>query len=83
MADVFEDKPDERQAPEGVELKVSRFRPRYRQLTEQEKSLHDDIKRTAELMEVLFMRTPNTRERSIAFTKLEEAVMWSVKGLTG
>jgi hypothetical protein len=80
MAHLYEGQPDARQA--GTEIKTSRFRPRYRQLTDAEKLHHDLIKETAVSLELLFEGVPQGREVSIAFTKLEEAVMWAVKGLT-
>mgnify|MGYP001605845030 FL=1 len=78
---VFEGKPDGRQS-DDVSMKVSRFRPKYRSLTDQEKGLHDSPKATAVQLEDLFEQTPDGREKSIAMTKLEEAVMWAIKGLT-
>jgi hypothetical protein len=42
MADVYDGKPDGRQG--DAAQPVSRFRPRYRALTEDEKALHDAIK---------------------------------------
>lgn len=92
MADVFEGKPDERQAQEP--LKPTRFRPRYRQLTDTEKALHDEIKRKAEELEHLFNQTlvqasvrsedisAAARYKALAVTSLEESIMWAVKGLT-
>lgn len=84
MAHVFEGQPDARQSAD-VAHKVSRFRPTYRQLTDEEKALHDAIKTKASDLETLFESvkggTPS-REKSLAFTKLEEAVMWVVKDLT-
>lgn len=62
--------------------KPSRFRPVYRPLTEDEKALHDAIKMKAAELEALFERVRPCRETSLGFTKLEEAVMWAVKGLT-
>lgn len=62
---------------------VSRFRPRYRALDPAEIALHDAIKDAASALETLIESTPLSRERSIAITKLEEAIMWAVKGLTG
>lgn len=52
MTHVFDGEPDGRQADEHIP--VSRFRPRYRQLSEEEKKLHDDIKAKAAEMEALF-----------------------------
>lgn len=76
---VFEGKPDERQ---GGDIAVSRFRPRYRALTADEKALHDEIKAKAEELETLFMRVNPSRYRALSITALEEAVMWNVKELT-
>jgi len=41
MADVFEGKPDSRQSAD-INHPASRFRPTYRQLTAEEKVLHDE-----------------------------------------
>jgi hypothetical protein len=76
---VFEGKPDSRQAGD---IEVSRFRPRYRALTPEEKHLHDLIKAQAEALEELFMMVKPGRYRALSLTALEEAVMWNVKELT-
>lgn len=92
MAHVYEGTPDSRQS-DDVAAPVSRFRPRYRALTEDEKALHDAIKDKAAELEALFDRIAPVRGLrgldasvgrpvSIAHTKLEEAIMWAVKGLT-
>ena len=80
MTHVFEDKPDDRQANEHIP--TSRFRPRYRALTDEEKALHDAIKTKAAELEVLFEQVKPGRYRSLGMTALEEAVMWTVKELT-
>ncbi len=80
MANVFDGKPDSRQSDEHIP--VSRFRPRYRALTDDEKALHDAIKGKAEELETLFMKVPEGRYRALSLTALEEAVMWNVKQLT-
>lgn len=80
MADLYEGKPDERQATEAI--KTSRFRPRYRQLTDEEKALHDNIKAKAEELEALFDQVPAGRYSSLAMTSLETAIMWIIKQLT-
>jgi hypothetical protein len=80
MADVYEGKPDARQG--DADAKPSRFRPRYRALTEVEKALHDAIKGKAEELAELFERVKPGRYRSLGLTALEEAVMWTVKELT-
>lgn len=81
MANVFEGKPDARQS-EDTDLVVSRFRPKYRALTDDEKALHDEIKAKASELEALFERIKAGRYRSLGFTALEESVMWTVKELT-
>lgn len=61
---------------------MSIFRPVYRQLTDDEKKLTDDIKDRAEELHQLIQKMPKSRHQSVAITKLEEAVMWAVKGVT-
>lgn len=53
MSNVFEGQPDGRQSGD-VAMPVSRFRPRYRALTDDEKALHDAIKAKAAELEALF-----------------------------
>jgi hypothetical protein len=60
----------------------SPFRKRYRQLTAEEVQLHDAIKSHAENLYQLLKEVPAGRERSLAFTKLEESIMWGIKALT-
>lgn len=79
MPDVFEGAPDARQAGD---IKPSRFRPRYRQLTDEEKALHDALKEKAVELETLFNQVKDGRYKSLAFTSLEESIMWIVKELT-
>lgn len=80
MAHLYDEEPDSRQATE--EIKTTRFRPRYRQLTEDERGLHDEIKSKADELAVLFDRVPSGRYHALAITSLEIAVMWIVKQLT-
>ena len=80
MPHVFEGTPDSRQSEEKIE--TSRFRPRYRALTDEEKALHDAIKAKAVELETLFEQVKPGRYRSLGLTALEEAVMWTVKELT-
>ena len=80
MADVYEGKPDGRQADTAIA--VSRFRPRYRALTDDEKALHDQIKDKASELETLFAKVKPGRYNSLAITSLEQSVMWVVKELT-
>lgn len=81
---VYQDEknPDDRQTHLSTLPTDSRFRPRYRNLTAEEKSLHDTIKATASHLEALYNNVPDGREKSLAMTKLEESIMWIVKGLT-
>lgn len=57
------------------------FRKTYRELTPTEKMAIDRIKDKAYQLAIEFNPT-DTREKSIALTKLEEAVMWAVKGIS-
>lgn len=79
---VYEDQPDERQSND-IQEKVSRFRPKYRALTDEEKALHDEIKSKANELEELFEKVGPGRYASLAMTQLELSVMWIVKELTG
>lgn len=81
MPNVYEGKPDGRQS-DDVEHKVSRFRPTYRALTDDEKALHDEIKTKAAELEAVFEKVKNGRYKSLAMTELETSVMWIVKELT-
>jgi hypothetical protein len=81
MAHVFEGTPDARQSPQTT-TPVSRFRPVYRALTDDEKALHDDLKAKAVELEALFARVKPGRYNALAITSLEQAVMWIVKELT-
>lgn len=56
------------------------FRPEYRELKRTEKEQIDVVKDRA--MALLQTFPVGTRESAIATTKLEEAVMWAVKGMT-
>lgn len=78
---LYEGQPDARQS-DKVSEKVSRFRPTYRALTENEKVLHDQIKAKAVELEQLFDQVGTGRYASLAMTNLETAVMWIVKELT-
>ena len=82
MTNTYKGTPDARQS-DDVTAPVSRFRPRYRALGEAELALHDEIKSAAAALEAAFEKVAPSRELSLGMTKLEEAVMWTVKGLTG
>jgi hypothetical protein len=81
MSNVYEGKPDARQS-EDVNMPVSRFRPRYRALTDDEKALHDDLKNKAAELEALFSKVKPGRYNALAMTSLEQSIMWIVKELT-
>jgi hypothetical protein len=81
MTHVFEGTPDARQS-DKVDEPVSRFRPKYRALTEDEKVLHDALKFQAGVLETLIEQVKPGRYRSLGITALEEAIMWTVKELT-
>lgn len=78
---VYSGEPDGRQSAD-VAMPTSRFRPRYRALTDDEKALHDAIKGKAAELEALFEQVKPGRYRSLGLTELEAAVMWVVKELT-
>lgn len=66
------------------------FRGNYRELTEEEKALVMQIKESAQSLYELIAGNPDEatnatkgRALSLAKTKLEESVMWAVKGITG
>jgi hypothetical protein len=81
MTNVYDGPTDGRQQPTTT-APVSRFRPRYRALTDDEKALHDEIKNKAAELEELFGRVKPGRYNSLALTSLEQSVMWVVKELT-
>ena len=62
--------------------KPSRFRPRYRKLTPEELALHDLVKAKAAELETLIEQAPGGREKSLALTYLEEAIMRAVRAIT-
>ena len=87
MSHVYDGEPDGRQSAD-VAHPVSRFRPTYRALTDEEKALHDEIKSAAVSMESLIARCGTApgpmqgRYRALALTALEESIMLAVKALT-
>jgi hypothetical protein len=80
MAHVYEGQPDGRQADTAIP--VTRFRPKYRALSDAEKALHDEIKDKATELEAVFNKVKTGRYASLAMTSLEQSVMWIVKELT-
>lgn len=81
MANIYEGKPDGRQS-DDPKMQVSRFRPQYRALSDDEKALHDELKNKAAELEALYARVKPGRYNSLAITALEQSVMWVVKELT-
>jgi hypothetical protein len=81
MSSVYDGPPDGRQS-DRVDEPLSRFRPRYRALADDEKALHDEIKAAYATVEALVERLHAGRYRSLAMTALEESCMWAVKELT-
>lgn len=58
------------------------FRPVYRELTQEEQALVMKVKQAAATVGNLLEEAGQSREISLAKTKLEECVMWAVKGVT-
>ena len=81
MANVYDGPIDGRQS-DNVAEPVSRFRPRYRALTDSEKQLHDELKNTAACLESLYAKVKPGRYNALAITALEQSVRWIVKELT-
>lgn len=80
MPNVYAGKTDARQSE--TPIKTSRFRPRYRPLTDDEVKLHDAIKDKAVELEELFEKVKSGRYNALAVTSLETSVMWIIKELT-
>lgn len=84
MANVFDGAEDSRQSAD-VAHPVSRFRPTYRALSDDEKKLHDEIKTKAVELEKMIEQMKDgkpSRYKSLALTDLESSIMWAVKELT-
>lgn len=58
------------------------FHTQYRQLDDVEKAVISSVKNHATALYAAIRCVPDGREQSLALTKLEEAVMWAVKGVT-
>jgi hypothetical protein len=59
------------------------MRHQYKVLSIDEKMLMNDIKDLGESFYILINSIGESRELSLAKTKVEEAVMWAVKHVTG
>lgn len=58
------------------------FNQEYRQLTDEEKEKVKAIKDKADELYELFVGVTDGRMQALAKTKLEECIMWAVKGIT-
>jgi type 1 glutamine amidotransferase len=58
-------------------------RMNYRALSDAEAQNIGRIKDAGRLILAMLGEHPSSREMSLAKTKIEEAVMWAVKGITG
>jgi hypothetical protein len=68
-----------------IDEEAARFRPIYRQLSDDEKAKADFIKNIATTLSLALREIKDgatSREKSLAITKLEESVMWGIKALT-
>ena len=54
----------------------------YRELTEAEKAQVAAVKHAASDFFAVLSTAIDSREKSLSITKLEECVMWAVKGIT-
>lgn len=78
---LFQSTPTDGRQDASLE-KPSRFRPKYRNLSVEEKAAHDAIKAKAEQLESLIEALPSGRYKALALTDLESSIMWAVKQLT-
>lgn len=72
---------DEKLGPGYVAEDTFRLDP-LRDMTPAERSLVNITKQRAGDLKDVIMSGPASRERSLALTKLEEAVFWATKGIT-
>lgn len=75
MSETFDSTDDKR-------VEQNLFRHKYRQLTEDEKMHMEAIKDMALALHMFMKDIGDSREMSLAKTKLEESVMWAVKHIT-
>lgn len=62
---------------------MNRFRQEYRVLSTEEKLAVAAIKAVAGTLDLHLDAVTDPRAQALARTKLEECVMWAVKGITG
>jgi len=58
------------------------IRPTYKELSDDQKTKVAQLKEAGVAFHQLISSCPASRESSLAKTKLEESVMWAVKGVT-
>jgi hypothetical protein len=59
-------------------------RQQYRELSEAEQAAVDRIKQGGQnLLDVISSGVPTGHEKSNSLNRLEESIMWAVKGVTG
>lgn len=58
------------------------FHTTYRELSDEEKGIVAEVKDQASALYGAIAKIADGREKSLAITKLEEVVMWAVKGIT-
>lgn len=90
MGNIYENNKTDARQGEG-QKPLGTFRKRYRQLSPEDIAHHDAIKDTAEDLlakvnaaydAMRYGDNDIARCRALAKTKLEESVMWAVRGLT-
>lgn len=81
MSNLYEGEPDARLSSEEI-VPYNPFRRRYRALSEEEMTAHDNLKDAyLEVWRQLNL-LPGSRYRSLSVTALEESCLWGIKGLT-
>lgn len=59
------------------------FRARHRVLSDEERAFLDELKSAATALWDLIELVDAPREKALARTKLQESIMWAVRGVTG
>lgn len=85
MPHLYEGEPDARQSNETSldDDIINRFRPTYRQLTDDEKRIHDWLKSSVLPFAMIANEIVQDQYRYESLKSLELFIMWAVKGLTG
>lgn len=74
--------PDTDEQQENIELAEKVMRLKYRAVTDQEAGAAERIKMLGAELYFAVNALGDKREYSLAKTKIEEAVLWAVKGIT-